>query len=204
MEEYSDRAVREVQRAFNEGFEQSASELFSNYLENIEAFFGDGSPNEHDMKEIEKYVGVADRDRTKFRRQIHDFFSSLKRRGVAYDYTTEPRLSSAIEAGLFPNRRRIDRALSKPRFAKQQVEWRRERTAIYNRLINIYNYCSQCAEDTLEFVTQVLKGRPIMKTPKYEGIEWLWNLNPPPPDAEPSDEAAVTAHEAPVSTESRP
>lgn len=165
------------------------------------------APQSSSPREIEKHVGVvADRDRTGFRREIHDYFSSLNRRGVAYDYRTEPRLRTAIEEGLFPNRRRIDRALGKPRFAKQQVEWRRERTAIYNRLINAYNYCPQCAEDLLEFVAHVLKGRPVMKTPKYEGIEWLWDPNPSAPsdDAEPSDEAAETGEQATVSTGSRP
>ena len=180
VEEYTNRAMRDVQRAFNEGFEQSALELLNDYLELLEAHVSGGETNERDMREMEKPTGTADRARANFRREIHDFFSNLKRRGVTFDYTIEPRLKTAIETRLFPNRRTVERTLTQPRFAKQRVEWRRRRSAIFNRLISSYGYCNQCADDIIEYVVHVLKARAVLKTPKNEGIEWQWALDPVP------------------------
>ena len=41
-------------------------------------------------------------------------------------------------------------------------------------------YCSECAEDVINFATHVLKNRAVVKTPKSEGVEWFWPLNPGP------------------------
>ena len=181
LAEHNNRAVREVQRAFKEGFEQSASELLSEYLAQVDVYISQGKANERDMRDIERQVRVSDRDRQRFRREIHQFSSSLNSRGISYDYTVEPRLKAAIEARLFPSRRQVQRTLTKPRFARQRVEWRRERTAVYNRLVGAYGYCDICADDLIEYVVHVLKGTAVLKTPKNEDIEWQWNLAPDPP-----------------------
>jgi len=191
VEEYGKRAIQEVQKAFEEGFEQSASELLSEYLAEVESYGAGrwGQPSaaragrtasERDMREMEKYARVADRDRPRFRREIHQLFSNLKGRGVPFNYTSEPRLKAAIEARLFPDRRRLDHTLSQPHSSRRQVEWARRRGVIYNRLINSYGFCSQCADDTIEYVSHVLKGRPVLKAPNNEAIEWQWDLDPSP------------------------
>ena len=44
-----------------------------------------------------------------------------------------------------------------------------------------YNSVAQevvCAEDAISYVTHILKNRPVLKTPKSEGIEWQWPLHP--------------------------
>ena len=178
LEEYNSRAIQEVQRAFNDGFEQSASELLTEYLAQMDSHFAEGEASE---REMEKHAGISERARAKFRREIHQHFFGLKRRGIPFDHTSEPRLKAAIEARLLPDRRLVERTLSRPRFAKQRIEWRRERSAIYNRLINSYGYCPRCAEDLIEYVVHVLSGKAVLKTPKNEGVEWQWNLNPSPP-----------------------
>ena len=184
VDEYSNRAIMEVQRAFKEGFEQAASDLLVEYLGHVgSSVSGDGAA-EREMREMEKYAGIAERGRTKFRQEVDQYFSSLKRRGVPFDYTAEPRLKAAVEARMFPSRRQVERTLTKPRFARQRAEWRRERSAIYSRLIDSYGYCEMCAEDLIEYVVNVLKGRAVVKTPKNEALEWQWPLDPVPPGAD--------------------
>ncbi len=179
--EYNDRAVREVQRAFKEGFEQSAADLLSDYLANLATHLAGGEASERDMRDIEKNVGITDRVRSGFREEIHLYFTSLRERGFAFDYTTDPRIRSAIETHLFLGRREIQRTLSQPRFAKQRAEWRRERSAVVNRLISSYGYCWECANDLIDYVVLVVRGGVVFKTPRNEGVEWQWGLNPTPP-----------------------
>ena len=194
LEEYSQRAIQEVQRAFEERFEQTASELLSDYLANVSAFCG-GLPrrestgdterevDERSMREMEKHIGVTEKDRAKFRREIDQYFSNLERRGFTINYASEPRLKAAIEARLFPDRRKLDRSLARPRLARRQAEWARRRGAIYNRLINSCGYCPRCAEDIIEYVTHVLRNKAVVRSPKNEAIEWLWELDPDAPSA---------------------
>ena len=181
IQEFGNRATRDVQKAYTEGFEQSALELQAEYLSVVEAHFSDGEPNEREMREMEKHVGIPDRGREDFRREVHDFFSGIKRRGVTYDYTVDPRLKAAAETRLLPSRRVLERALTRPRFAKQRVEWHRRWDAISSRLVNDYGYCPTCAEDTIKYATHVLRSRSVIRTPKNEGIEWQWGLNPSAP-----------------------
>ena len=181
VEEYNRRAIREVQRAFKEGFEESGTDLLSEYLASVETYLTEGKAGERDMREMEKHAGVSDRERAYFRREVHQFFSVFKKKGAPYDYMSEPRLKAAIEARLFPTNRVLARDLSRPRFARQRAEWRRRRTAIINRLVTSYGCCARCADDLVEYVSQVLKGTSMLKTPKNEGVEWQWDLNPPLP-----------------------
>ena len=183
VQEHNKRAIQAVQKAATPGFEQSALELQAEYLSAVEAHFSDAEANDREMREMEKQVGISDRSREEFRREIHDFYSGLKKRRVSYDYTIEPRLKAAAEARLLPARRKLERSLTMPRFAKQRVEWRRRRDDISNRLINDYGYCPTCADDTIRYATHALRSRSVMRTPKNEGIEWQWNLNPPAPDS---------------------
>ena len=190
VEEYGQRAIREVQRAFEERFEQTAKELLSDYLENLEAYHTQGPDDrgaERSMREMEKHLRITERARAKFRDEIHKFFGNLKRRGVAYDYTTEPRMKAAVEARLFPDPRRLQVALSQPRFARRQAEWARRRGAIYNRLIQSYGYCPECANDIIDYVVHVIRGGAVVKTPHGEAVEWLWDLSPEPPPPSDSD-----------------
>ena len=189
LEEYGQRAIQEVQRPFEERFKQTASELLTDYLTNVSTFCG-GPPrrepsgdaehvaDERGMREMEKHIGVTEKERATFRREINEYFSNLERRRFAIDHASEPRLKAAIEARLFPDRRKLDRSLARPRLAKRQAEWARRRGAIYYRLISSCGYCPQCAEDTIEYVTHVLRNRTVLRSPKNEGIKWSWELNP--------------------------
>ena len=53
-----------------------------------------------------------------------------------------------------------------------------------------YDYCDVCSEDAIEYVGHVLKNRVPLKTPKNEGIEWLWPLYPVSSRDVPADDRA--------------
>ena len=189
VDEYGKRAVREVQRAFEERFEHTADQLLNDYLTEVETYLsGEAVPvmsrrsKEPDMmREIEKHAGVKERERDKFREEIHLFFSILKGRDVKYDYSTEPRMKAAIESRLFPSQRHMERTLSRPRFARQQVEWARKRGAIFNRMMQDYGYCDICANDTIDYAGHILRGGRVLRQLKNNEIEWTWTLEPEPP-----------------------
>ena len=183
VDEYSERAIREVQKAYEERFDERASRLLSSYLNNVGTYTLEGgggrrTANERDLRHIEKTIGISERDRDTFRREIHQFFSNLTRRSVPFDYTSEPRIKAAIEASLFEDRTKMRSSLTRPRLARHLADWATRRGAIYNRLIDSYGYCPQCADDTIEYVVYVLKNNPVVKSPKNEGIEWMWELTP--------------------------
>ena len=189
VDEYSERAIQDVQRAFEDRFEETAAELLTDYLLNLATLYSNetlrdqatGNVREADdsgMLEMEKHAGVTGRNIPKFRWEIYQYFNILKRKGVSYDYTSELRMKAAIDARLFPDRRTLANTLSKPRSAKNQVEWARRRGVIHNRLVRSYGYCEQCALDTVEYVIHVLKNGSVLRSPRKEGIEWLWRLDP--------------------------
>ena len=191
VKEYGALAIKDIQRAYEESFEQAATMLLDGYLYSVAAYCSDESHggggegeegiSERDMRELERAIGVAERDKSEFRHEINRHVLSWREKGLTFAYTSEPRLRAAIEARLYPPPRRLDRGLTQPRFARQRVEWARRRSAIANRLLSSYGYCAECAEDLINYVTHVLKNRPVLKTPKGEGVEWLWPLNPGPP-----------------------
>ncbi|MCH8310012.1 MAG: protein prkA [Chloroflexi bacterium] len=193
IDEYGKRAIREVQRAFEERFEHTADQLLNDYLKEVATYLSGETvavrgrrSNQRDiMSEIEKHARVSVRERDKFRQEIHDFFSILRGREVDFDYKTEPRMRAAIEEQLFPNNRHMERTLSRPRFARQQVEWARKRGAIYNRLIETYGYCDICANDTIDYVVHILKSGKVLRHLKNNEIEFTWTLDPEPPTPQP-------------------
>ena len=187
VKEYDSLAVKAVQRAFDESFEQTAEMLLNGYLHSVaphaeEAVGGHGTDgddvvSERDVREIERAIGIAERGKQAFRGEIREIVTAWRGKGLRFDYTSEPRLRAAIETRLFPARRVVERGLTKPRFAKQRAEWAQRRSAIKKRLINSYGYCQYCSDDLIDYVAAVLKKRAIHKTPKNEGVEWMWPLN---------------------------
>ena len=189
VKEYNNLAIKEIQRAFAESFEQNAEMLLEGYQTNVAAFFGgdaqrdgsrrhEGMANEGEMREMERAIGVTDRSKVEFRQEIYQLATTWENRGLAFDYKTDSRLRAAVEARLFEPRRKLERDLTRPRFARQRVEWASRRSSMANRLVGSYDYCDVCAEDLIEYVTHILSNKPVLKTPKSEGVEWLWTLNP--------------------------
>ncbi|MXY43719.1 MAG: hypothetical protein F4Y50_06655, partial [Dehalococcoidia bacterium] len=134
--------------------------------------------DERDMQEIERPINVRAKDKKAFREEIDRLAFLFEKRGRRFDYTTEPRLKAAIESRLFPSTRELQRALTRPRFARQRAEWSQRRISIVKRLIEKYGYSAVGAEDLLEYVTELLQKKTMFRTPKNEGIEWHWDLYP--------------------------
>ena len=144
------------------------------------------------MREIERSISIAERSKVEFRREIRELDSVWDSRGSKFEYTSDPRIQVAIEARLFLPLRKLERGLTEPRFARQKVVWSQRRESIRERLMSSYGYCSQCSEDLIAYVTHVLKGRSVIKIPKNEGVEWLWQLHPDysEPESDSEDDGA--------------
>ena len=189
IREYNALVIRDVQKAFEESFDKSASMLFEGYLANVETFCneppsGDRKKRaeraaiERDMRELERAMAVTERNKKDFRQEINQLAAGWKEQKLALDYRRDSRLSAAVEAKLLPDHRSMERSLSQPRFAKQRAEWASRRSAIASRLRSDQGYCDLCAEDAIEYTLHVLRSRPVLKTPKSEGVEWQWPLTP--------------------------
>jgi len=184
---YNDLAVYQVQKAFEESFDQTAEILLESYLSSLSNIFNDPSETgntqqidtetEKDMREMEKAIDIAERNKNVFRSEIHQIVTSCRQRGKSFKYTSEPRLKAAIEARLLPSRRKVERGLTEPRFAKQKINWARKRKSILERLVNSFGYCNHCSEDLLNYVSHVLKNGHVLKTPRGESVEWLWDFD---------------------------
>jgi serine protein kinase len=196
IREYNDLAINEVQRAFDENFEQAAEILLDGYLNTIASFSETGfqptdatdrTISDRDVRDIERAVGVAEREKPDFRREILGVVEEWRKRGLTFDYSSEPRLKAAIEEQLLPTRRNLLGALSRPRGGRQRAEWQRLRNSINGRLVNRYGYCQYCSDDLLSYVVTVLDGTPVHKAQKNEEVEWLWPLTHAA--AEPAEES---------------
>ena len=204
VKEYNDLVIMDVQKAYEESFEEKAKDLLGTYLANLATFIaeqeeqrdGDGrankahAENERDMREIERVIGITERSKIEFRNEIHNFVTAWRNRGWLFEYTSEPRLRAAIQSRLLTPRRKLEKGLTQPRFARQRVEWAQRRAAVAHRLMESYDYCDVCSEDAIEYVGHVLKNRVPLKTPKNEGIEWLWPLYPVSSRDVPADDRA--------------
>ena len=183
VEDYEERAVQNVQKSYGERFEQTASELLSDYLGELDSLASLGirgrasRESERSMRETERHIGVSERDKETFRAEIYEFFQDLKSRGVPFDYASEPRIKASIEQRLFPDRKDLRNELDQPRSSSGLAEWRRRRGAIQGRLVSSYGYCDVCAHDLVEYVSFVLKGNDPFRISRND-IEWRWPLNP--------------------------
>ena len=184
VSEYNDLAVNAVQRAYVDSFDDDAAKLLASYLKNVRAFCSERDTfEERAMQEIERAINIREKDKKAFREEIDRLASQFREHGGRFDYTTEPRLKGAIESRLFQSERELHNALSRPRFALQRAElqlaqWSQRRITIVKRLIEEYGYCAVCAEDLLEYVTQLLQKKTMIKILKNESVEWQWELYP--------------------------
>ncbi len=193
VKEFNELAIKEIQRAFADSFEESANMLLESYLANVEAFMNGASPavprdasaaaDERDMREIERPIGVKEMNKNEFRGEIARTVAAWKQRGWPFTYESEPRLKAAIETRLFPTKRLVERGLTQPRFARQRVEWSQRRNSIKSRLQSAYGYCNVCSEDLIDYTAHVVRNKGAVKTPKGEGVEWQWPLYPKAADS---------------------
>ena len=186
VNEYGRQAIEAVQKAIDENFESAAESMLIDYLSDIAAWQENDSTEgargelERRLKEMERHAGINEKGRKKFRLEVSRLFPDYGNRGIAYDYTAEHRLRAAIEKRLLPDKKALKSVLEPPKALERQEEWRRQRRGIYDRLIAQYGYCSECAEDTVEYVIRTLRGKGDWRDAfKFVGndIQWHWDLN---------------------------
>lgn len=182
VSEYNDLAVSDVQRAYHDSFDDSAALMLAEYLRSVRAFCSEEANaeeyDEREMQSMERAIGIRERDKGAFRAEIDHLVGLYSRREGKFTYTTDPRLKAAIETRLFPSTRALTTALIRPRQARQRAEWTHRRILIVKRLIEKYGYTPVSAEDLLEYVTQLLQGKSMLKVSKTANVTWQWNLHP--------------------------
>jgi serine protein kinase len=186
--EYGNLAIREIQRAYDPSFDDTASRLLDDYLEHIADYLEAGSSAvdrdvERDMRELERSIDIAERSKDEFRREIHQLAAKRYEEGSEFIYSTDPRLRVAIESRLFLPNNKLESELTEPRFSRQKVSWAQRLDSILERLQEHYGYCSVCSRDLLDYVAHLLKGNAVVRTPKNEDVEWLWPLDGSRPEA---------------------
>ena len=182
VSEYNQLAISEIQRAYQDSFDDSAELMLAGYLRNVRTFCSQKASNddydEQEMQEMERAIGIRERDKAAFRREIDSLAALYERRERRMTYTADPRLKAAIEARLFPSVRALTTALARPRLKRLREEWNYRRILMVRRLMEKYGYCGVGAEDLLEYVTQLLQKKTMLKTTKKADLSWQWDLYP--------------------------
>lgn len=163
--DYDERAKVAVQRAFVYSFAGSARTLLDNYLDNVEAFCNktklrdpitddEIEPDEKLMRSIEGQVGISDNAKKAFREEILIRLSVLARRGQTFEYTSHERLREAIEKKLFADLKDIVKITTSTK--TPDAEQARRVNEVADRLVAEHDYCTDCANELLKYVGQLL------------------------------------------------
>ena len=163
--EYDEMAKKEVQRAFVYAFEESAKTLLNNYLDNVEAYCRkdkirdpltdeEVEPDEKLMRSIEEQIGVTENGKGSFRESILMSMASLARRGRSFEYTSDERLKEAIEKKLFADLKDVIKITTSTK--TPDAEQLRRINDVVDRMVRDHGYCVVCAQETLQYVGQLL------------------------------------------------
>ncbi len=163
--EYDEMAKKEVQRAFVYAFEESAKTLLNNYLDNVETYCRKENlrdpltdeqvdPDEKLMRSIEEQIGVTENGKGSFRESILMSMASLSRRGKSFEYTSDERLKEAIEKKLFADLKDVIKITTSTK--TPDAEQLRRINDVVDRLVANHGYCAVCAQETLQYVGQLL------------------------------------------------
>jgi len=163
--EYDEIARNDVQKAFFVSFEQEASTLVDNYLDNVEAYLDhtkltdpitgeEVPPDEKLMRSLEQKVRVPEHGKDSFRNEIFRKVAMSHRRGETFDYTTHEKLKEAIEKQLFEERRDTIKLTISSR--SPDTEQIRKLNEVVETLINREGYCAECANELLKYVSSLL------------------------------------------------
>lgn len=164
-QEFDELAKKEVQKAFVYSYEESAKNLLSNYLDNVEAFcngtkvrdpISDESlePDEKLMRSIEEQIGISENAKKSFREEILIRLSTFARRNKPFDYSSHERLKEAIERKLFADLKDVVKITTSTRTPDEQQL--RKINEVVDRLVSQHGYCGTCANELLRYVGSLL------------------------------------------------
>lgn len=164
-QEYDEQAKKEVQKAFVYSYEESAKNLLSNYLDNVEAFCNGvrmkdpitdelHEPDEKLMRSIEEQIGISENAKKAFREEIMIRISTYARRGMQFEYHSHERLKEAIEKKLFADLKDVVKITTSNR--TPDAEQLRRINEVVARLMKEHGYCASCANDLLRYTGSLL------------------------------------------------
>ena len=161
---YNDLAIRQIQRASTERFEELALGQFLSYVEGVKDFFTEESRdarsrarmNDQLLRRLEGAINVPDSRRESFRREVLDTYERLISSGLRPTYSDFPLLNAALEQMLLPNTRDISVML---RDNRKQLH---HRESISKRLIANYGYCDECAQDLILHTAEIIRNRDVV------------------------------------------
>ena len=170
LKEYKNLAVREVQRASVEGFDDLAKGLFDSYTKDAQRFCASleeeqsraqASPplGQHLLRRVEGAIYLRESDRVGFRQKVCQTYHILQEQGQTPHFYSLPLLSTAIEGLLFPRLSDLKPILSQK---KLRPDRQQRRDAIQKELISNYGYCELCTEDLLDFAGKVIHGKEVV------------------------------------------
>lgn len=163
--EYDELAKKEVQKAFVYAYEESAKTLFTNYLDNVEAYCHEAKlrdpitdeeiePDEKLMRSIEEEIGITESAKKAFREEILIRISSYARKGRTFNYDSHERLKEAIEKKLFADLKDVVRITTSTH--TPDAEQLRRINEVTARLIDEHGYCPICANELLKYTGSLL------------------------------------------------
>ena len=185
VKQYEQMARTQVRRAFVEEFERDAMRLFDVYWASVGAYCRDSrmidpgtgvetAPDEKAMRRLEEGLGITERTKNKFRQEVFDNLSKIETLGQKPTFETDPRLHEGIENLLLPGPKELERTLFPVR--RHEVEEERRKAAMLQRLVQMYGYCQECAQDILEYVGFVLHGGQAVRVTRGSRVRWQWRL----------------------------
>ncbi len=163
--EYDEIARNDVQKAFFVSFENEASTLLDNYLDNVEAYLDqtklidpiteeEVAPDERLMRGIEEKIKVPESGKDAFRNEILRKVATAERQNRKFDYTTHEKLKEAIEKQLFDERRDTIKLTVTSR--NPDPEQLKRINEVVDTLVTNEGYCTVCANELLKYVSSLL------------------------------------------------
>ena len=174
VKQYDLLALREVQRASVEGFQEERARLFEVYWAGVQAYCQDReetATDERAMRRIEVALGVPERARKRFRQEVFHDLSTAQAQGQGVEEATAPQVREGIERVVFPSLKEVERNLS----AAGEEEGGRK-AAIHQRLVQVYGYCDACASDLLDYVGFILRGNQALRVTRAHAVRWQWEV----------------------------
>ena len=161
IESFRELALRQVQRAATDRFEDRAQDEAESYIRRLEELFSDEGitdsrrlrQEDRALRPLERAISVPDSRREAFRKEILGAHREFAAKGALTSYKDIPLLAAALEELLLPSLKDVSVML---RDNKKQIHLR---DAIRDRLVDDYGYCSVCAEDLLVFSAGAIRGR---------------------------------------------
>jgi serine protein kinase len=162
--EYNKMLEKEITKAFIHSFKEQADSLFSNYIDNAEAYVNknkikdsytgeDLTPDEEFMRNIEEQIGISESSCKGFRSDVTSYMFYLVRNGGNIDYTAYEPLKEAIEKKLLYSVKDLTRIITKSRVRNKQQSEK------YNSMVEEMQksgYCPHCCDVILKYAANNL------------------------------------------------